>query len=293
MTSPRLSKGFPPWLKKRVRTGPKAREVRALLDGLRLNTVCSSALCPNIGECFHKGTATFLLMGPHCTRSCRFCGVGKKPPAPVETDEPERVAEASKKLALRHVVVTSVTRDDLADGGAGHFARTIRAIRERCGATVEVLVPDFGGSTGCIETVLAAGPDVFNHNVETVPRLYRTVRPEAGYERSLTVLRHAAEMGKAVTKSGLMVGIGETTDEVDAVLADMRRAAVEVLTVGQYLSPSKAHLPVERFWEPGEFEALERRAMEMGFAAARCGPFVRSSYCAEEVFSAGVSRKGV
>lgn len=285
MTRIRTSPRFPPWLKKRLPTGNAARKVRGILKALDLNTVCSSAQCPNIAECFHKGTATFLIMGPNCTRRCRFCAVDKGDPAELSPDEPERVAKAVEALGLRHVVVTSVTRDDLADGGAAHFAATVTAIKKTSSATVEVLVPDFGGREESIRAVLAAGPDVFNHNVETVPRLYDAVRPGADYAMSLRVLRVARRTrANVVTKSGIMVGLGERPDEVEAVMGDLRAAGCRVLTVGQYLAPSAKHLPIARFVEPAEFEALEKRAREMGFAAASCGPFVRSSYCAEEVF---------
>jgi len=285
MTEKRTGRRFPPWLKKRLPAGPTGRRVRELLSGLHLNTVCASAQCPNIGECFHKGTATFLIMGPNCTRRCRFCAVSKEPPAPLEADEPERVAMAAEALRLTHVVVTSVTRDDLPDGGAGHFARTVEEIRKRTTATVEVLVPDFSGCAASTDTVLAAAPDVFNHNVETVPRLYSRVRPEADYQRSLEVLRHASL--SAFTKSGLMVGLSETSEEVERVLADLREAGCKAITIGQYLAPSAEHLPVSRFVTPEEFETLERKALEMGFAGAFCGPFVRSSYCAGEVYERG------
>jgi len=276
---------YPPWLKKRLCVGGAGERVRGVLEKLSLNTVCRSALCPNTAECFGKGTATFLIMGPYCTRGCRFCAVESGAPASLEADEPERVARAAAELGLRHVVVTSVTRDDLDDGGAAHFARVIEAIRRVSEATVEVLVPDFAGSERAVRTVVEAGPDVFNHNVETVPRLYPSVRPEADYARSLEVLRLAREIDSSlVTKSGLMVGVGETIGEAEEVFADLLAQGCRVVTVGQYLAPSGRHLPVARFVEPAEFAALEKRALEMGFRAARCGPFVRSSYCAGEVF---------
>ena len=297
MAGERVSGKLPSWLKKRIPAGGEAARVRSLLSGLRLHTVCQSALCPNIVECFHCGTATFLILGGVCTRNCGFCAVEKGPVAPVEQDEPERVAEAAKALGLSHVVVTSVTRDDLADGGASHFAATIRAIRAATSATIEVLVPDFGGSREAIEAVVAAGPDVFNHNVETVPRLYGTVRPMADYRRSLDVLRMAAEIAGAratagpaplprlVTKSGIMAGLGETLEEIEEVFRDLRSAGCGIVTVGQYLAPSKAHLPVERFVTPEEFERLRLLALEMGFEAAFSAPLVRSSYHAGEVFT--------
>jgi lipoic acid synthetase len=292
MTRERHSAGFPPWLKTRIPAGTSAARVRETLSDLRLNTVCNSALCPNIGECFHCGTATFLIMGPNCTRSCSFCAVDKGPAAPLQADEPERVAEAARRLSLRHVVITSVTRDDIADGGAAHFAATIRAVRGALpGAAVEVLVPDFAGSRDAVAEVVAARPDVFNHNVETVPRLYPAVRPEADYARSLEVLRIAGELSPAlVTKSGMMAGLGEALDEVEGVFRDLRGAGVRIVTVGQYLRPSKKHIPVERFVTPEEFAALERTAIEMGLEAASCAPLVRSSYHAGEVFRSGGRR---
>ena len=280
---------FPPWIRKRAGAGDEGARVRALLADLRLATVCSSAHCPNLCECYGRGTATFLLLGSTCTRGCRFCAIRRADPGPPREDEPEAVAEAAERLGLKHVVVTSVTRDDLADGGAGHFARTIRAVRARLPqAAVEVLTPDFQGSEEAIETVLDAGPNVFNHNVETVPRLYPVVRPEADYERSLGVLRYAARRAatkdlKTWTKSGLMVGLGETDEEIRAVLWDLRGAGCEIVTIGQYLAPSASHARVERFVEPERFAEWEREARAMGFCAAAAGPFVRSSYRAEHV----------
>ncbi len=290
---------FPPWIRKRVPAQGTAGEVRRLLADLGLATVCSGAHCPNQAECFARGTATFLILGSTCTRGCRFCAIEAREPGPLREDEPEAVAEACARLLLKHVVVTSVTRDDLPDGGAGHFARTIRAIRARLPESViEVLTPDFQGDAGALRTVLDARPEIFNHNVETVPRLYREVRPEADYRRSLDVLRaakaYAAENAPGVwTKSGLMVGLGETDEEVREAMADLRKAGCDILTVGQYLAPSSGHLPVARFVEPARFEAWEDEARAMGFRAAACGPFVRSSYRAEQVFEQGnASRDG-
>jgi lipoic acid synthetase len=285
---------FPQWLRKRIPTGEEAARVRGMLAELGLATVCSGAHCPNLPECYARGTATFLILGATCTRSCRFCAIEKAAPGPLRDDEPQAVAEACARLALKHVVITSVTRDDLADGGAGHFARTIRAVRERLPKTIiEVLTPDFQGRTDAVDAVLDARPDVFNHNVETVPRLYPTVRPEADYRRSLDVLayakrvgaRHAVPLPQAIyTKSGLMVGLGETADEVRAALGDLRAAGCDILTIGQYLAPSAAHLAVARFVEPAAFAAWEAEARALGFAAVASGPFVRSSYQAESVF---------
>jgi len=301
--SARKRRRFPPWLRKRVPGGGEAASVRALLAELNLETVCSSAHCPNLAECFARGTATFMILGAACTRSCRFCAVPTGPPGPPRADEPEAVAEAAARLGLRHVVVTSVTRDDLPDGGAGHFVRTIAALRRRLPeARVEVLVPDFQGRADAIQAVCDAGPDVFNHNVETVPRLYPSVRPEADYRRSLAVLAAARRAADEVSrggspypprrrkiKSGLMVGLGETHKEVRAVLRDLRDAGTRIVTIGQYLAPSKQHVPVARFVEPTEFEAWEAEARRLGFAAVAAGPFVRSSYRAEEVFAESVA----
>ncbi len=277
---------LPPWLKRRIPAGAKLHEVTALLAELGLTTVCDGAHCPNRGECFARGTATFMILGDHCTRNCRFCAVPTGAPPPPRADEPEAVATACEKLKLRYVVITSVTRDDLTDGGARHFARTIEAVRQRMpNARIEVLTPDFQGDTAAIDTVLAARPDVFNHNVETIPRLYDTVRPQANYARSLEVLRYASEHGTdLVTKSGLMVGLGETADEVRQVMTDLRGIDCNVLTIGQYLAPSTSHLPVVRFVEPAEFDALRIDGETMGFAAVASGPYVRSSYNAEQVF---------
>jgi lipoic acid synthetase len=279
-----------------------------MLRELGLATVCSGARCPNQAECYARGTATFLILGARCTRSCRFCAIEKAAPGPLRQEEPGAVAEGCARLNLKHVVITSVTRDDLPDGGAAHFARTIRAVRERLPkAVIEVLTPDFLGRAELVDVVLDARPDIFNHNVETVPRLYPTVRPEADYRRSLAVLAHAKRRarlaaaqtagtpgeptaglkdgpGAVFTKSGLMVGLGETDEEVRAVLEDLRGAGCDILTIGQYLAPSAAHLPVARFVEPREFEAWEAAARALGFSAAACAPFVRSSYRAESLF---------
>ena len=286
---------FPPWLRKRIPTGDEAARVRGLLAELGLATVCSGAHCPNLPECYARGTATFLILGSVCTRSCRFCAIEKARPGPLRDEEPAAVAEACARLGLRHVVITSVTRDDLDDGGAAHFARTIRSVRGRLPQTViEVLTPDFQGRTEALDVVFDARPDILNHNVETVPRLYPEVRPEADYRRSLGVLacaKRRAGQGAAAsgsqrlyTKSGFMVGLGETGDEVRAVLADLRAAGCDIVTIGQYLAPTAKHLAVARFVEPAEFAAWEAEARAMGFSAVASGPFVRSSYQAESVF---------
>lgn len=275
---------LPSWIKRRFPPQEEWENVQKLLRTLALHTVCESARCPNIGECFRRGTATFLILGNVCTRGCRFCAVAKGTPGPLDPGEPERVAEAAQKLNLKHVVVTSVTRDDLPDGGAEHFAATIVAIRRVLPqATVEVLVPDFQGKEEALDIVLAARPDVLNHNVETVPRLYPSVRPQANYERSLWLLGRAKEKTPDIlTKSGLMVGLGETREEVESVLKDLRGVQCDIITIGQYLRPSVRHLPVASYIPPEEFEYYREYALRLGFLGVASGPFVRSSYRAEE-----------
>ena len=272
----------PEWLKVRVTLGENYRRLKGLLRGLGLHSVCEEALCPNIYECFEARTATFLILGDVCTRRCSFCAIANGRPAGLDRQEPQRVADAARRLGLRHIVVTSVARDDLADGGAAIFAETIVKLRETMpDCSVEVLIPDFGGSRSALEQVMAARPDILNHNVETVPRLYRRVRPSARYYRSLELLQRAKEMDASVPiKSGLMVGLGETWDEILAVLADLRRADCDVATIGQYLRPTSAerHLPVERYYTPAEFQRLKDEALALGFRAVESGPLVRSSY---------------
>lgn len=273
---------MPSWL--RVKTGKArlSRETRALVAAHGLHTVCESARCPNIGECYSHHTATFMILGNHCTRDCGFCAVPHGAPEPLDAEEPERVARAAADLGLRYIVVTSVTRDDLPDGGAAQFAATIRAVRERLPqAQVEVLTPDFKGNRDALETVLAAAPDVFNHNVETPRRLQATVRPQASYGTSLGVLRAAVERG-AVTKSGLMVGLGETREEVRETLGDLAAAGVSIVTIGQYLQPTRRRLPVARYVEPPEFDEFRSWGEEAGITYVFSGPFVRSSYHAAE-----------
>jgi len=275
---------LPPWIRRRFPPQEEWERVERLLRSLSLHTVCESARCPNLGECFRRGTATFLILGDTCTRSCRFCAVKKGIPLPPDPEEPRRVAEAARTLSLHHVVVTSVTRDDLPDGGAEHFAKTIQAIRECLPqATVEVLVPDFQGSAEALEVVLAARPDVLNHNVETVPRLYPLVRPQADYARSLELLRRTrARYPGILVKSGLMVGLGETQKEVEAVLWDLKEAGCDVVTIGQYLRPTAWHLPVAAYVPPEVFAHYREYALRLGFRGVASGPFVRSSYRAEE-----------
>jgi lipoic acid synthetase len=274
----------PRWLRAPAPAGENYRDLKKLIGRLRLHTVCESAACPNVGECWNHRTATFMILGNVCTRRCGFCAVEKGAPLPVDYDEPQRVAAAVAAMGLKFAVITSVNRDDRADGGAELFALTIRAIRERVpGCGIEVLTPDFQGSHAAVEVVMEAAPDVFNHNTETVPRLYRQVRLGARYERSLDVLAHARHVAPATpTKSGLMLGLGETNAEVLEVMRDLRARGVDILTVGQYLRPSPKHLPIVRYAAPEEFEELRRAGYEMGFAHVESGPLVRSSYHASQ-----------
>ncbi len=270
----------------------RAAAVEALLGEMRLNTVCRSAKCPNRGECYASGTATFLIAGNTCTRGCRFCAVETRTPEPLDPDEPLRVAEAASRMRLDHVVITMVTRDDVEDGAVAHLAATVEAVRaELPDATVEVLTSDFGGRMASVDVVAATRPDVFNHNLETVRRLYREVRPGADYERSLEVLQRAASFGIAA-KSGLMLGLGETLEEVEEGMRDLRAAGVSMLTLGQYLRPSPSHLPVSEFVAPEVFDGLERTARRAGFAAVVSAPHVRSSYHARELVEGGASAPG-
>jgi lipoic acid synthetase len=279
----------PQWLRAPAPAGENYRDLKGLIDRLRLHTVCESAACPNVGECWNHRTATFMILGNVCTRRCGFCAVEKGAPLPVDYDEPRRVAEAVEAMGLRFAVVTSVNRDDRPDGGAELFALAIRAIRQRVpGCGVEVLTPDFQGSHAAVETVLEAAPDVFDHNTETVPRLYRQVRLGGRYERSLDVLAHAARIAPGIpTKSGLMLGLGETMEEVLRVVRDLREHGVRILTLGQYLRPSPKHLPIVRYAPPEEFDELRRAAYEMGFAHVESGPLVRSSYHAAQAVGLG------
>ncbi len=274
----------PKWLRAPAPAGENYRELRDLIGRLRLHTVCDSAACPNVGECWNHRTATFMILGNVCTRRCHFCAVEKGAPLPVDYDEPNRVAEAVAAMGLRFAVVTSVDRDDREDGGAELFALTIRAIHRRVpGCGVEVLTPDFQGRRASVETVLEAAPEVFDHNIETVPRLYREARPGSRYERSLQVLEWAAAIAPATpTKSGLMLGLGETADEVLDVMRGLRVAGVRILTLGQYLSPSARHLPIARYVTPEEFAEFRRAGLEMGFTHVESGPLVRSSYHAAQ-----------
>ena len=275
-----IARRHPPWLKVRAPGGPGFAETMATVRELGLHTVCQEARCPNIGECWGHRTATFMLLGDTCTRNCGFCAVTHGRPRAVDPGEPVRVASAIARLGLRHVVVTSVNRDDLPDGGAAHFAATARAIERLVPVCrVEVLVPDFQGNLASVAEVVASPIDVFNHNLETVPRLYRRVRAGARYERSLAVLEAARRRGeRLLTKTGLMLGLGETQDELVSVFADLRRIGCDILTLGQYLRPSAEHLPVERYVPPEEFAALRAEALVLGFRHVEAGPLVRSSY---------------
>jgi lipoic acid synthetase len=275
---------LPEWLKRPLPRGNGNFFTQDLLRQLRLETVCENARCPNRPECYARRTATFMILGNICTRPCGFCAVSRGTPEVVEEDEPRRLADAAHRLGLRHVVITSVTRDDLPDGGADHFYHCVLAVRERTGAAVEVLTPDFLGSTRAIDRVLESRPDVYNHNLETVPRLYKKVRGRADYQRSLDLLAYVKRRRPGtVTKSGLMLGLGETTEELLEVLADLREARCDVLTLGQYLAPTLKHIPVARYLPPNEFVALAVLARSLGFAQVASGPFVRSSYHADEM----------
>jgi lipoic acid synthetase len=275
---------LPPWLRAKSGHWERVHDMKVLLSGSRLHTVCEEARCPNQGECWTRGTATFMLLGETCTRSCGFCAVATGRPAPPDPEEPRHVAEASRELGLKFVVVTSVARDDLKDGGAAHFAATVRAIYEaNPTAQVEVLVPDFKGQRESILAVVESRPTVFNHNLETVERLTKRVRVQARYDRSLEVLRLAKELGQPKTKTGIMLGLGETEDEVLTLMRDARAAGCEILTIGQYLQPTKQHLPVQEFVPPDRFRAFEAAAYAEGFSSVFSGPLVRSSYHAELV----------
>ena len=276
---------LPRWLKKNIPLGDGNHFTARLVEELGLETVCESAKCPNRMECWSQRTATFMIMGNTCTRPCGFCSVPKGKTAALEIDEPERVAEAAARLGLRHVVITSVTRDDLADGGAEHFYRSVLAVRQRTGAVVEVLTPDFIGKPGAIERVVQAAPEVFNHNTETVPRLYREVRGrKSEYRWTLELLARVKRLNPAIkTKSGLMLGLGETHEELFDTLADLRDVGCDFLTLGQYLRPTPEHLSVVRYLPPEEFDQLGRAARTMGFSQVASGPFVRSSYHAREM----------
>ncbi|MEA3349915.1 MAG: lipoyl synthase [Chloroflexota bacterium] len=270
----------PPWIRVGAPKGERYKEVRRLMRDGSLHTVCEEAMCPNLAECWGAGTATFLMLGDVCTRSCGFCDVKHGRPGPLDWDEPERIGRAVKKMNLRHAVITSVNRDDRRDGGAPIFAMVIRSIRElRPGCSVEVLIPDFKGSVEALRIVMGARPEILNHNVETVARLFKGIQPQDNYAWAEATLRNAKKLDPEVlTKSGLMVGLGETMDEVKATMRDLRNWGVDILTIGQYLQPSRKHLPIERYYRPEEFDALEEYGLEIGFKWVESAPLVRSSY---------------
>lgn len=281
---PHAPRRRPPWIRVKAPTGETYENVRHLMRSKSLHTVCEEAQCPNLGECWGRGTATFLMMGDTCTRSCGFCDIKTGRPAPLDWAEPNRIAESVRAMNLQHVVITSVNRDDRADGGAPLFAMVIRRIRQlQPGCSIEVLIPDFKGSAPALKIVMDAQPEILNHNVETVPRLFKRVQPQDHYDWALKTLENAKNMDPLVlTKSGIMLGLGETQDEVLETMQALVRIGVDILTLGQYLQPSKKHLPVERFWTPQEFEMLRVAGLQMGFKWVESGPLVRSSYRADE-----------
>ena len=287
-----IDRARPDWLKVRLPMGPQVEELRRLMRSKSLHTVCEEAHCPNMAECWGAGTATFMILGDTCTRSCGFCAVKTGKPTELDLAEPAHVGEAVARMGVKHAVVTSVNRDELEDGGAHMFAETIREIRRQSpGTSVEVLIPDFRGVLDALDTVLAERPEIMNHNVETVPRLYPRVRPQARFERSLEVLRRTKERAPTlVCKTGIMVGLGETTDEVLDTMRAIAKQGTDVLTIGQYLRPSPEHLPIERYWTPAEFAQLRDAGMTMGFDHVESGPLVRSSYHAER--HVGMARAG-
>ena len=272
---------LPPWFKVTIRQGPDYRDIRRTMDSLGLHTICEEARCPNVWECWNNRTATFLILGDICTRRCHYCAVTTGRPLELDREEPLRVAQAVQALGLRHAVITSVNRDELEDGGAAIFAETIRHIRRLVPAcAVEVLIPDFEGNDAALAAVVAEKPDILNHNIETVRRLFPSIRPQGKYERSLTLLDRAKRMG-ARTKSGLIVGMGETNEEVRGVMRDLRAVGCDIMTIGQYLRPTKQHLPVARYYHPDEFAAFKAEGLSLGFSHVESGPLVRSSYHAE------------
>jgi len=284
---------LPPWFKKKMPDPRLLSSMKDLFDGLSLHTICESALCPNQGDCFSQRTAAFLLLGDICTRNCTFCAVKKGAPCPVDENEPQHLAQAVERLGLRYVVITSVTRDDLPDGGASHFAKTIALLKGQDeGLTAEVLIPDFCGSFHALKTVVDAHPDVINHNLETVPRLYPEVRPKADFQRSLRLLGQAKELDpQIVTKSGLMVGLGETRDELLWVMEELRKVNCDLLTIGQYLQPSAHHHPVIRYVPPEEFLEYESRGKAIGFCDVASAPLVRSSFNARQLYEKAMMKR--
>ena len=269
---------LPEYLKRPIIDTEKTRTVRRILKTKCLNTVCEGARCPNKSECYSRNTATFLIMGNVCTRNCRYCNIGTARPEPLDINEPKHVAEAVKELGLKYAVITSVTRDDLDDGGAEHFANCIYEIRKISDAKIEILTPDFRAKQESLNTIIQANPEVFNHNIETVKSLFKTARPQGNYEHSIRVLKYIKENSDIITKSGLMVGLGETLKEIEETLIDLKEAGVDIVTIGQYIQPSKAHLEVAKFYTPEEFEDLKKLAEKVGIKNHQIGPLVRSSY---------------
>ena len=269
---------LPEYLKRPIIDTEKTRTVRRILKTKCLNTVCEGARCPNKSECYSRNTATFLIMGNVCTRNCRYCNISTARPEPLDLEEPKHVAEAIKELGLKYAVITSVTRDDLSDGGAQHFKNCIDEIRKVCDSKIEILTPDFKGNQESLELIIKANPEVFNHNIETVKSLFKTARPQGNYKNSLNVLKYIKENSNIITKSGLMVGLGETFEEIEETLIDLKMVGVDIVTIGQYIQPSKAHLSVEKYYTPNEFEDLRTLAKKVGFKNYQIDPLVRSSY---------------
>lgn len=277
---------LPEYLKRPIIDTEKTREVRRILKTNCLNTVCENARCPNKNECYTKHTATFLIMGSVCTRNCRYCNISCQKPEPLDTEEPKHIARAVKELGLKYAVITSVTRDDLADGGAKHFSDCIQQIRKICPQTkIEILTPDFKNNQDSLDTIIASHPDVFNHNIETVKEVFKTARPQGNYLHSLEVLKYIKENSDIQTKSGLMVGLGETFEQIRATLEDLKSVECDILTIGQYIQPSKEHLPVIKYYTPDEYEILKDMAREIGFTNFQIGPLVRSSYNASQLIN--------
>jgi len=269
---------LPEYLKRPIIDTEKTKTVRKILKNKCLNTVCEGARCPNKSECYSKNTATFMIMGNVCTRNCRYCNISAAHPEPLDLSEPKHIAEAVKELGLKYAVITSVTRDDLADGGAEHFKNCIDEIRNVCDAKIEILTPDFKGNKQSLDTIIQAHPDVFNHNIETVKSLFKTARPQGNYDLSINVLKYIKENSDIATKSGLMVGLGECLDEIEQTLSDLKQAGVDIITIGQYIQPSKSHLEVQKYYSPDEFEELKLLAQKTGFKNYQIAPLVRSSY---------------
>jgi len=276
----------PDWLKVRIGSGDHYSEVKTLLRSAKLHTICEEAKCPNIAECFGSGTAVFLILGTICTRNCRYCNVQHGTPGPLNNQEPQHIADSVQTLGLRYVVVTSVTRDDLSDGGASVFSATVHAIRQiNPSCSIELLIPDFNGNDDALHTILDASPDVINHNIEVVEDLFPLMRPQGRYQRSLSILHKLKTKGKTIpTKSGLMIGLGESTEQIHTTLSDLRAVGVDFLTIGQYLQPTRHHVAISKYYTPEEFTALKTTALSMGFTHVESGPLVRSSYHAQNVF---------